>query len=225
MHGARCFLVVALLATALPTPEVGAAGNSEQAGGSGGGAAFGVIEYLEGEVTVDGAVAAIGAEVASGQTVVTGPAGLAEIVFDDRNVFQLRENTTVVLDVGADEARSVELQAGAFAAVFDRLRQIAGEDAFVFRAPSTVGGVRGTTFYVRVEDERSTYVCTCNGATHLAGTEGDEELSVEADYHTAYRFVREGGAVRTESAPLLYHTDAEMDALAAKVGARIPWER
>jgi hypothetical protein len=225
MRTANKLVVAALLAVVLSAAGAFASGDTESSPGSGGVAPFGVIEYLEGEVTVDGVAADIGMSVSAGQIVSTGPRALAEIVFDDRNVFQLREDTTMVLDVGADGGRSVELEEGAFAAVFDRLRQVAGDEAFAFRAPAAVGGVRGTTFYVRVEDEQTTYICTCNGTTELEGVDGADARTVDSGYHSAYRFIRDGESVRTESAPLLYHADAEMDALAAKVGATIPWDR
>ncbi|NBF41155.1 MAG: hypothetical protein GVY14_12150 [Spirochaetes bacterium] len=222
---ARILITTAVLLIAFTT-AVAASGDREQSGEASADAPvalYGVMEYLEGEVTVDGDAASIGDRVDSGQLVETGPNGLAEIVFDDRNVFQLRENTTIRLDLQGGQVRTAELEAGSFAAVFDRLRQVAGDTAFEIRTPTAVAGVRGTTFFVRVESAASTYVCTCNGQTELQGLSDTEQLNVDSEYHTAYRFIRGEDGVSTETAPLLYHTDAEMDDLAASIGATIPW--
>ncbi|NBB90326.1 MAG: hypothetical protein GVY23_03855 [Spirochaetes bacterium] len=186
-------------------------------------AVYGVMEYLEGKVTVDGEAARLGDRVESGQLIETGPNGLAEIVFDDRNVFQLRENTTIRLDLRGGQVRAAELEKGSFAAVFDRLREVSGDTAFEIRTPTAVAGVRGTTFFVRVESAASTYVCTCNGETNLQGLADSEQLVVDSEYHTAYRFIRGDDGIATEKAPLLYHTDAEMNELATSIGATIPW--
>jgi hypothetical protein len=113
--------------------------------------------------------------------------------------------------------------------VLDRLQELAGSPSFEVRTHTAVGGVRGTVFFVSVESEESTYICTCNGETDLSGSSDDADradrasTAVDADYHTAYRFVQEGATVSYQSAPLLYHTDEEMDTLAAKIGVTIPW--
>jgi hypothetical protein len=84
-------------------------------------------------------------------------------------------------------------------------------------------------FFVSVESDESTYICTCNGETELSASAEEAAAAqaasteVDSDYHTAYRFVQEGARVRYQSAPLLYHTDEEMNDLAAKIGVTIPW--
>ncbi len=219
-------MIISAVLLVVLSPAVAASGNGEQSGNASAEALvalYGVMEYLEGEVTVDGEAASIGDRVESGQVVETGPNGVAEIVFDDRNVFQLRENTAIRLNLQGGEVRTAELEKGSFAAVFDRLRQVTGDTAFEIRTPTAVAGVRGTTFFVRVESAASTYVCTCNGETELQGLSDTEQLNVDSEYHTAYRFIRGDDGVSTEPASLLYHTDAEMNDLAASVGATIPW--
>lgn len=57
--------------------------------------------------------------------------------------------------------------------------------------------------------------------------DSQRHCSQYSGYHAAYRFIEdeEGEGVYTEQAALVYHTDEEMNELAAKVDVRIPWER
>lgn len=202
--------------------EAGGAGQAQIEAAS---TEYGTIEYLEGEVTVNGETARIGRTVESGDRIVTGPSARAEIVFDERNIFQLRPDTILTLAFGENEIREADLEQGAFAAVFDRLRQVGeGQDSFRIDTPTAVGGVRGTSFFVQVEDPRSTYICTCEGSTHLTPEGADIGRDVDATHHTAFRFVQTEEGVETESAEMIYHNDAEMEELAGKIGVTLPWE-
>ena len=221
-------------------------GAGEHGGDTGDGAtatlsssAFGTVEFLQGEVSIDQEPAEIGDAVRSGQTVVTGPEGRAEIAFGQRNIFEIRPETRVTLELGTNDVRRAEVDRGALAAVFDRLRQLTGgESAFRFQLPSAAGGVRGTVFFIKAESDTRSYVCTCNGATALRtpeqagngngdGSGGDGNGPgpgrVEAGHHEAYRFIESDGAYRVEQARMRYHDDAAMDRLAEKIDVSIPW--
>lgn len=209
----------------LLTAALGASGEQERRA-----AQYGVIEFAQGEVTVNGEAAAVGREVQSGDRIETGPDGRVEIVFDNRNIFALQEETVLTLSFADGEVREVGLQQGAFAAVFDRLREVTSDgDGFRIRTPTAVGGVRGTTFYVQVEEPWSSYICTCEGRTALTplareeAPEAAEPRLVESTHHTAYRFVQTADGVDLQEAAMIYHDDAVMDALAAKIGVSIPW--
>jgi hypothetical protein len=185
---------------------------------------YGTIEYLEGQVAVNGEPAQIGGEVESGDRITTGRNGLAEIVFDDRNLFRLRPQTTLTLTFDENQIRQADLEEGTFAAVFDKLRQVGqGQDSFRIRTPTAVGGVRGTTFFVQVEEPSSTYFCTCHGETHLSPFESNESYSVSATHHTAYRFVQTEEGVERQQSSMIYHNDAVMEEIAGKIDVTIPW--
>jgi hypothetical protein len=197
-------------ATEVPAnaPEVGSAGNAR-------------VEFLVGTVTINGVDAEIGDAVPAGAEVVTGRDGRVEIVFGSGNILELRPDTELTLDT-TDPANAIDLRRGQFAAVFDRLETIGmgAEDTFRVRTPATVAGVRGTAFFVAVESDDQTYVCTCNGTLNF-GPDGD--LTVTAARHEAYRFVAADGASRREPAPELYHDTAEFNRLAEVVDVVIEW--
>ncbi len=189
--------------------------------GSGAEAAVPRIEFLVGEVSVDGAPAAIGDEVPAGSRVVTGSDGQAEIVFGTGNILQVREDTELVLDLNnRDDA--IDVQRGRFAAVFDELQSVGSGDGdtFAIRTPSTVAGVRGTVFFVAVESPEETYVCTCHGTLQFGDDGG---VVVSAARHSARRFVSDGSETRVETAPELYHTTEELNRLASVVDVTIAW--
>ena len=101
----------------------------------------GVVEYLEGEVLINGRVADFGDPVEPGARVQTGPGAALEIVFSERNIFRLGENTVATLHIDG-EIRRVDVRRGFFLAVFDRLQTIgSGNNAqFQLRTPTAVGG-------------------------------------------------------------------------------------
>ena len=80
----------------------------------------GVVEYVQGDVTINGAAAQIGATVASGDTVKTGSDGICEITFEGKNIVQIQAGSLAVLNFG-EIGRGIQLQSGAIAAVLKSL--------------------------------------------------------------------------------------------------------
>ena len=181
----------------------------------------GVVDYLEGRVLIDESAAEIGDSVHAGSTVATDSESLCDIVFDEQNILHIEEDTTVRIaaDVGILDFR---VTSGVLAAVFNRLDRLTDTEVNV-RTPTTVLGVRGTAFFVKIESEDSTYVCVCNGTVRLQDADGANELAVRSPLHTAYRFAERGGAISVESAELLYHDTPGMNRIAERIGVRIPW--
>jgi hypothetical protein len=181
-----------------------------------------VLDYFEGEVLIDGTEAELGQRLMPGSRVQTGADGFAEVVFGSGNILRIEENSDLTLNID-DEQEGINLAAGAFSAVMTGLRELGfGSDKeLALRTLSTVGGVRGTSFYFRVEDEATTYVCVCNGTLAL----GDTGEDVDAGEHAAFRFTRTAGGTEQTPAPLLYHDNESMDSVAERVGAEIPWGR
>ena len=110
---------------------------------------LGVVEFLEGDVRINGEPVDFGYRVQLGDWVQTGPGSSVDIVFDRANVFRLGENTVAQLDIGSSR-QQVDLKFGTFAAVFDRVRTLSGRGTFDLRTPTVVGGVRGTSFCVQM---------------------------------------------------------------------------
>lgn len=185
--------------------------------------AQGTIVYLDGTATVDARPAGVGDVIPLGATIRTAAASELEVVFRDRNILRLGELTTLVFNPGNLQVGS-SLQQGSLALVLKNLVNGASADHnFYIRTPSTAAGVRGTLFFIKVEDPSTTYVCVCNGVVQLADGSQVGTLNVRSAHHTAYRFSGTGGTPTVSPAPLLYHSDADMEALAAKVGVTVDW--
>ena len=185
----------------------------------------GIIEYLEGEVTVDGNPADFGQEVEAGSIVKTGDASYCEVIFGGRNIFRLEENTIAQLDI--DSARglqSISINQGAMSAVFQKIQKIGGKrGTFSINTPTAVAGIRGTAFFIKVEDHNNTNICTCNGQTALEDENKSYVKRVKSDAHKAFRFTRTSEGITADQAGLLYHDNDSMDSLAEKISYTIPW--
>ncbi|MFP4378055.1 MAG: FecR domain-containing protein, partial [Spirochaetales bacterium] len=144
------------------------------------GPGIGRVEFVDGDVRINGELATFGHEVGLGDWVETGPNSTIEIVFDRGNIFELGPNTVAKLDLG--EARQqVDLKFGTLSAVFERVRTLSGRGTFDVRTSTAVAGVRGTTFFLRVIDGETTYVCTCNGSLELMPGNGNPFVETAAE--------------------------------------------
>mgnify|MGYP006280686915 CR=1 FL=1 len=185
------------------------------------GTGAGVVEFLQGDVRINGSPAEFGQEVAVGDWVQTGPDAAVDIIFDGANVFRLGSNTVASLSIGADR-QEVDLKFGSMGAVFERLRTLTGRGTFDVRTPTAVGGVRGTSFFMRVVDGRTTYVCTCNGTLELAPF-GQNPFVESAAEHSAFYFRETEAGVVVERGDLVFHDNDSLNRLADKIDVTIPW--
>jgi hypothetical protein len=181
----------------------------------------GQVAFLDGDVTVDGKEAQVGQTIRRGATIQTGPASVCEITWGSENIVQIQEKTLAILDVGSFTP-GVRLERGSVAAVMNRVDAVSRRGTFRVKTPSASAGVRGTVFFVKVEDKSNTYVCACYGAVDVTLTLG-AQTELEANRHMARRFTRAGLASRSVAAGLLYHDDQSMGALAQKIGYTVPW--
>jgi hypothetical protein len=186
------------------------------------GAQIPTISYLEGTVTIDGASAQIGDTVPLGAVVRTSAGSLVDIEFNTRNALRLSENTTLVFNPRNLQIGS-ELRQGALTLVLKKLFVGANGEGFRVRTPSAVAGVRGTSFFMKIESPTSTYVCACNGAVEVLGADGSPLKELAASHHKAVRIESTGGAPGITDAPRLYHTDADLEGVAAAIGFKIDW--
>lgn len=182
------------------------------------------MSYFEGEVWVNDEEAVPGQSIPLGSRVKTGPVSYCEITFGTENIFRIEENTLTTISIG-EEKKLIDIQRGSIEAVFNRLESLAGIPDFSITTPSMIAGVRGTVFYLKVEDPRNTYLCTCNGTILQRGADQapEQNLEVTATRHKAYRFTKTSEGTKIESAGLLYHTDETMDSVAEKIDVTIPW--
>ncbi|MBN2048940.1 MAG: FecR domain-containing protein [Spirochaetales bacterium] len=181
------------------------------------------VVYLEGNVTIDGEQAEIGDVIGMTPVIETGSYSLCEIIFRERNILRVGPDTIASI-VFSEVIQSVDLQKGSLTSVLKNLAGKADEDSFIVTSPSGSAGVRGTSFYIRVSDDgKETYICDCNGRLHIADSEGGKEELLEASHHLARIITCNGGVCTLEPGKMLYHTDEDIETLAAKIDWTVDW--
>ncbi|MCF7947715.1 MAG: FecR family protein [Spirochaetia bacterium] len=183
-----------------------------------------VLTYIQGEVTINNQPGVEGSTVPLGATVKTGEDSAAEITFGSQNIFRVEAETITTIHIGKDERR-IQIQKGSIDAIFERLGVFADNDRFRVETPSVVAGIRGTVFYINVEKQETTYLCTCHGTVHQEAAEDSVEKDVTAYHHKAYRYIKTDSGVKVESGTLVYHDDESMQSLGNKIDVKIPWGR
>jgi hypothetical protein len=181
----------------------------------------GILTYLEGDVLVNNNPAEIGDLIESSDTIATGTASYCEIVFDQSNIFRMDENTITQINWNQSD---IQLQKGSISAVLTKLDKFLNKEKdFTFTTPTVAAGVRGTVFFMKVEDDNNSYLCICNGKLNVEASGTEQEIA--SQHHKAYRFTRKGDKVETTSAPLLYHDDEKMDSVASSIDYIVPWDK
>jgi hypothetical protein len=195
--------------------------NEESAGPISLGALEAKFIYLEGEVKVFDAPAELDMRIPKGALIETETDGYAEIQISTGNVVRLEPDTTLIWNFHL-ETPQLDLRTGSLSAVLQNLPASDSGERLKLVTPTTVAGVRGTSFFTKVMDgAETTYFCLCNG--ELALEHGDDTTEVEAAEHAAYTFTRRGGTIIQEKAELLYHDNESMNALASKINRVIDW--
>ena len=180
---------------------------------------------LSGTVEVDGQNAFKGMIVHPRATIKTYEGSFIEIVFNEKNIFKIFENSEATLNLDSEE-RSIRLTSGAIANILKRLDALRErfKPRYTVATATAVAGVRGTVFFVRVEDKENTYICVCNGEIQITDTSGANKTIIAEKHHKAVRFTRKQGKTVISSAGMLYHTDEGVEKLAEKINEKIDWE-
>lgn len=178
------------------------------------------IAQIKGDVRVNGRPAERGQRIGPGDVIVTGK-GAELVVVLEKDAFLVRADSRVEFGSAAAQGAVTVLRlvTGALLSVFEsgRRREI--------RTGTATIGIRGTGIYVEAEARR-TYACTCYGEAVL--TPVDDPLAAETvrtKQHDQPRYIYGKGMPRMlEAAPVVNHTDLELQMLEALVGRKLPFE-
>jgi len=173
------------------------------------------VYRVRGDARINDAPAKAGMDVNPGDTVTTARG--AEIVFViNRDAFLLRANSR--LEVGSAAAEVFRIVTGALLSVYQP-----GVPKTLQARTATIG-IRGTALYVESGVDR-TYVCTCYGEAEIASVdEPAARETVRTTHHEQPRYVLAKGAPQMlVAAPVINHTDLELEFLENLVGRRPPF--
>jgi len=185
------------------------------------------VREIKGEVRINNQPARLGQLVRPGDVVTTGKDARAVIIIG-LDAYLLRGNTRFEIH-GKPERR--DASGVVQGAVVEVLRIVGGAALSVFgsgrkrvETPFVTIGIRGTGVYVESGPERS-YVCTCYGETEIVAQHDPAvRETVKTKHHEAPRYITGGRLPRIEKAPVVNHTDAELDMLEALVGRETPFD-
>jgi len=148
----------------------------------------------------------------SGETISTGADGQAVFVVG-RDAMLVRPNSSLTL-----VTNGFRLVTGAVLSVF------APGEAKQLRTPTATIGIRGTAAYIEAEPDR-TYICTCYGEAVLEPlAEPAARETVRTRHHEQPRYIMPKGAPQMIMlAPMINHSDAELELLESLVGRKPPF--
>lgn len=147
-----------------------------------------------------------------------------DIIINEKNILRLKPDTKLTLKI-SDQENILRLDKGWMAGV---TRKVFTKDGkFLIETSAVTAAVRGTSFCLKVENEKSTYFCTCNGSIELTGDSSIKSETVVSAHHTARRFsIDKSGAVIEDNNPgLLYHTDSGVEEMAKKINETVDWSK
>ncbi len=184
------------------------------------------VSYFTGDVLINGEAVKAGQSLPAVFVIRTGTNSVCEIIFNDKNILHFTENCDATLDL-ASPLKSISLRNGGMGSVLKGLNPSKNGDAPLFKIETSTAAaaVRGTTFFVQVEDETNTYICDCNGVLDMSDEAGKNTMKIESAHHKAFRFGKSEKGSYYENAGLLYHDDPGVNDLAKKIGVTIDWTK
>ena len=140
-----------------------------------------------------------GEELLYGDAVKTGPGGSAHLLIGERGAVLVRENSSFKLE-GNSRNTTLRFAFGEF--LIGLRRQLTGGETFKVRTPSAVAAVRGTLFWGKT-DEKKTSTYAGFGHTIAVSAKGKTVL-VHAGETTTVPFGEAPAAVKPHEIPLSY---------------------
>jgi len=182
----------------------------------------GKIIAMEGVVHMNEKPAQAGDKVQDGSVISTSGDGYCEVQFLGNNIIKIFEDS--ILRISFKDS-TISLDRGAAAAVLRNIGSLikSMDDVFSIQSGTVVAGIRGTSFYMRREDAETAYYCLCNGEIQLSDSEGKYSQHMKSAHHSAVRITEKNRQIEVRKAPLLYHTDSDMEALASTIGQTMDW--
>ncbi len=183
-----------------------------------------ILSYT-GNVTVNAnAVTKINMVINYGDAIETIGNSSCDIIINDKNILRLKPDTKLIIKI-SDKENILQLDKGWMAGVTRKV--FTKEGKFTILTPTVTASVRGTSFCLKVENEKSTYFCTCNGSIELTGEKSSASETVTSSHHAARRFAldKSGALIEDNNPGMLYHADNGVEEMAKVIGETIDWSK
>ena len=178
------------------------------------------IYKVEGQVIIDGQPANLKTMVDANSLIETGNNG--EVIFAvGTDAFILRNNSRLQLSGEGLVIQGMRILTGKVLSVFGKREVLPA----ITTTTATIG-IRGTGIYIESDMEKS-YVCTCYGKTQIrSNTDPNVSIDIATEYHDEPVWVypnRLTGNDLIVPAPVINHSDVELDLIEQLVGRRPPF--
>ncbi len=183
-----------------------------------------ILSYT-GNVTVNTSpVKGINMALKEGDSIETTGKSSCEIIINEKNILRLQSDTKLVLNI-SEKGGILLLEKGWMAGVTKKV--FTKDGRFIVKMPTVTASIRGTSFCLKVENEKSSYFCTCNGTIELTGADKNKSEQVEAAHHSGRRFsIDNSGALIEDYNPgLLYHSDEGIEEMAQIIDETVDWSK
>lgn len=182
------------------------------------------IEGFVGDVKVNGKeITGTGQVLVPGDVIESGKNSTCDVLVNDKNIIRIGADSKAVLHITSKDS-FIAIEKGWMAGV--TRSKFTSEGKYSVKTPTVVAGIRGTSFCLKVEDEKNSYFCVCNGTIELKGKGSQDGDSVTSAHHMARRFTADkAGVISVDQNPgMLYHGDEIIEELAGKIGVKVDWE-
>lgn len=182
------------------------------------------VDGFIGDIKVNGkGITGVGQVLSPGDLIESGKNSACDVLINKKNIIRIGADSKAVLHLTSKDS-FIDIEKGWMAGVTGA--KFTSEGKYQVKTPTVVAGIRGTSFCLKVENEKSSYFCVCNGTIELKGGDSNEGESVTSAHHTARRFIKgDDGAVSVDENPgMLYHGDEIIEELAGKIDVKVDWE-
>jgi len=177
------------------------------------------IYKLKGQVTVDGQPANIKTLIGPDAVVKTGED--SEVIFVvGADAFNLRSNSEIEFSANGLLIQGMRILSGAILSVFGKRKSTTQ----IVTTTATIG-IRGTGVYVDAQADK-TYACTCYGHTKIsANANPNITRDIVTTHHESPVYILPSASQQKliVPAPVIDHSDSELDLIEALVGRETPF--
>ena len=175
---------------------------------------------IKGKVTVNNVPATLDTFIKPGDVVQTG--SNSHVVFAvSKDAFILRDNSSMEI-TGSEVINTIRVFSGKMLSVFGKR---ADNNKLSLHSATATIGIRGTGVYMEAEPDR-TYLCVCYGTTDIVSSV-DKNVSerLTTTHHDAPRYIlaKEAAGGLIHPAPMINHTDMELELIEELVGRKTPF--
>jgi hypothetical protein len=170
---------------------------------------FGKVEYIHGSAKVSGNALNQGDKVFIGDEISTSEKSFVRVLLAGSTAaFQLGASSTAKLLIEDKKTNTVDLLKGFILSTVKPQSPPPEQESYRVKSKGVAMGVRGTTFFAKLNSDGSTFQCICEGHVDSSWKSGQE--SVVSKHHDRHQVIFPGEKDPRPMAMGDEHSDAEV---------------